>query len=65
MGPDGLTFQAKTNMSTGHMQIFESNTLQAVKLKRGSNVSQNVKLQRQIIAKMKQQEILQGKESEQ
>ena len=59
MGPDGLTYQAKTNMATGHMQIFENNTIQSLNVKKGSAVSQNQSIQRQIIKKMQQQKLQQ------
>ena len=60
MGPDGLTFQAKTNMSTGHMQIYENNTIQSLKVKKGNPKSQAQSMQRQLIRKLKQKQLLQN-----
>lgn len=65
MGPDGITFQAKTNMSTGHMQIFENNTIQSVTVKNSTSKSQSQSIQRQIIRKMKQKELLQQMKKQQ
>lgn len=58
MGPDGITFQAKTNMATGHMQIFENNTIQSINVKKKMSKNQNQSIQRQIILALKQKQLI-------
>ena len=36
-GPDGITFPSKANMSTGQMQIFESNSVQGQETQKDMN----------------------------
>lgn len=64
MGPDGLTYQARTNMATGHMQLFENNTIQSLNVKKGSSASQKQSIQRQIIKKVQQQKLQQKYEQQ-